>query len=171
MSNELINWVKYLQVTHDIRNTEGRTSASCVGKPRTKRQEMRYNFPNWFKDFITLRVDGPMDPVSAEITNFSQSGIQFKYTGSPPSDAALACTLLSNDLMGKKVNPLCEVKYFVELEGEMVIGAQVVEVSDSSEFNFFMNISNFMNEILSIREEPNQDIFFGNQANHLKKVH
>lgn len=142
ISNELINWAKYLQVSHDIRKV--------VRQERDwqndSRREARYPFPEEFGEFISLRVDGPMAPVKATILNFSQSGVQFRYRGRPPVDSMIACTLMGNERIGKKVGLVCEVKYYSEETGETLVGAQVVEVSDSTDFNFFMSVLEMMSE-------------------------
>ena len=109
--------------------------------------EARYPFPEEFREFISLRVDGPIDPVEATIVNFSQSGIRFSYRGSRPEDCLMACTLLSNERIGKKVSIVCEVKYFAEDMGEMLIGAEIVEVSESTDFNFFTSVLDMMSEV------------------------
>ena len=149
ISNELINWAKYLQVTHDVQSVARHMDIKESGL----RREVRYPFPEDFREFVSLKVEGPMDPVKATIVNFSQSGIQFSYDGPPPTDPALVCTLMSHERIGKRVGLLCEVKYFAEHEGRMLIGAQIVEVSDSPDFNFFMSILDMMSEAASFRQK------------------
>ena len=63
LSNELINWVKYLQVTQDIRNLINRMN----GVENDQRREMRFQFPDQLRDFISLRVDDPGGTYNAAI--------------------------------------------------------------------------------------------------------
>lgn len=141
ISSELINWAKYLQVTSDIRKLMAQLSPDG----HDKRSQVRYPFPEEFREFVSIRLDAPVQAY-ASIINFSQSGIQFRYKGEAPLDSALVCTLLSHERIGKKVTFICEVKYFTDEEGEVIVGAQIVEVSDSPDFNFFMNVLDFMSE-------------------------
>lgn len=145
ISNELINWAKYLQVTHDIRKAV-QQKQHWKGNSRG---EARYPFPEEFREYISLRVDGPIDPTEATIVNFSQSGLRFMYKGAEPQDCLLACTLTSNERIGKSVSLVCEVKYFADHDGEMLIGAEIVEISDSPDFNFFMSVLDMMSEAAS----------------------
>jgi hypothetical protein len=146
ISNELINWVKYLQVTQDIRNLINRMNEV----ENDQRSEIRYPFPDQFRELISLGVDGPGDTYNAAIINFSHSGIRFRYKGPPPGQERLRCSLSSDPRIGKEVSLVCEVRYFAEYEGEMVIGASITEVSDSAEFDFFKNVLEFMNEASSL---------------------
>lgn len=148
ISSELINWAKYLQVAHDIKSVMRQMHTSG----NIKRRELRYPFPEELNEFISLRVDGLNDPADATLINFSQSGIQFNYDGAPPDEPNLTCTLISPERIGKKVSFLCEVKYFTEHDDRMLIGAQITEVSNSTDFNFFMSVLDIMNDITEPKE-------------------
>jgi len=147
ISNELINWAKYLQVSHDIRKAVQKIQ-HWRGEERS---ETRYSFPEEFGEFIALRIDGPIEPAEAVIVNFSQSGIRFRYMGEQPRDCILVCTLTGNERIGKSISLVCEVKYFAEENGEMLVGAQIVEVSDSPDFNFFMDVLDMMSQAAAIK--------------------
>jgi len=145
ITNELVNWVRYLQLTRDISKV-----ASIVTMPQTwpdKRREHRFEIPEAHASYLSMRIVSPGTEVQATIKNFSTSGLQFKYMGPQIEADVLDCVLTTNHVAIKKqVAYKCSPRYIKPDAGGFVVGATVIEVSDSRDFNFFRNVFDFIQQ-------------------------
>lgn len=153
ISNELVNWVRYLQLTRDI----SKVAAMVAAPPQSqnKRREPRYDMPEAFGKYMSMRIVAPGPGVPATIKNFSTSGLQFRYSGPEINADVLDCVLTTNHIaIHKQVSYKCEPRYVSAEADGFLVGANVVEVSDSREFNFFKNVFDFIQYASSSAVHP-----------------
>jgi hypothetical protein len=142
ITKELVNWVKYLQITHDLRQMV-RLSFDRADE----RKETRYPLPEAFQAFILLEVAAGSMTVPVVLTNFSMNGIQFQSPQSMERDTNLECFLRAKHMVGKEVRFKTSVKYCKGHDEAFLVGAEIEEVSDASDFNFFLSVFDFIKDI------------------------
>ncbi len=138
--DELINWVRYLQITHDLRELSDLTFES---RTEERRKEKRYPLPGIYQRFITLRIGGPGSRFQALLLDFSPRGVKFRSPGPFDIDSKVECTLTT---AGREVSLSARVRHCMEEGGEYVIGAEIEEVSDDTSFNFFRDVHSLLIE-------------------------
>jgi hypothetical protein len=92
-------------------------------------------------------VDAACGSGSAEVLNFSQSGFQMRCCKGIPIDTTIDCTLACTHIIRKELGFRAVVKYCQEEGGSHVVGAKITEVSHRQDFNFFINVFEFIREI------------------------
>lgn len=143
VSNELANWVKYLQMTQNLKHLNDLHSTAGISH---KRKVARYQLPKIYEQYISMEVNLPDRNVQVRIMDFCQKGVQF-YSPEPLKTVeALDCNLEATHSI-KKVYFRIRIKYCCASGDEYLIGADIDEVGDNSEFNFFNNIYDFLAEI------------------------
>lgn len=147
--NELTNWVKFLQIAHDLRLL---SSLSYGNKTHEKRKEIRYPLPEIYQKHISLKINVSGSWVPVLLTNFSQRGVQFKCPEPLDSGAVYECVLFTVHRINKAVSFKARIKYCTKHEREFVIGATIEEIADAISFNFFEDVYNFIMEI-TLQEE------------------
>ena len=144
ISNELSNWVKYLQITRDLKHLNALHWNVGISDAR---KVARYPLPKIYEKYISMKVTLPGRSVPVSIIDFCQRGTQFQSPEPLEPGAATECTLTTTYNIKKEVHFRMMIKY-CSLRGDgYLIGAHIDEVDDSSEFNFFNNIYDFIVEI------------------------
>jgi hypothetical protein len=141
---ELSNWVKYLQVTRNLKQLNALQSNAGISDVR---KVTRYPLPDVYEKYISMKVTLPGRSIPVSIIDFCQRGAQFKSPDPIEPGIATTCTLSTQFNIKKEVHCSMTVKYCSPRDGGYLIGAHVTEVDDSSDFNFFNNIYNFIIEI------------------------
>lgn len=144
--NELINWVKFLQLMHDIKMTD--EYREDVINNETKRVEKRYPLPELFHKYIEIKLFANNITIPATLKNFSQSGIQLQIPLTIDPGKEVSCLISTNHPVKKEVTLRGKVIYCRKTEEDSLTGIRIIEVSDSTEFNFFKEIFNFIEEII-----------------------
>lgn len=144
ISNELNNWVKYLQVSRNLKHLS--TLQSDVG-PSQRRKVARYPLPEMYRKYILMQIalSGRIVPVS--IIDFCQRGTQFECPEALELESVVECTLTTTYHMRKEVHFKTRIKYCSSKDSKYLIGAHIEEVADRLNFNFFNNIYAFITEI------------------------
>jgi hypothetical protein len=141
--NELVNWVKFLQLSHDLRELVTISHEDAPGK----RSETRYPLPEVYQQYISTHIKVSDSYLPVLLLNFSQSGLQFKSPVEVSNNAVVECILTTSHAIRKKVHFKAVCKYCTSLiNGEFVVGAKILEVSDNLIFNFFLDVYEFINE-------------------------
>jgi hypothetical protein len=138
-SNELSNWIKYLQLAGNLREL---SSLVLDANPGEKRTEIRYPLPEAHSIHIAAHVGLPgyNMPVAVAVTNFSQSGVQLKCP-EPLETGTRVDGRVFPALYEDRETPFgAVIKYCAKHEGGHLVGARVVEVSGGTTFNFFNSI-------------------------------
>jgi hypothetical protein len=150
ISRNLIDWVKYLQITHDIRQIQPIHQNKEYVK---KRSEQRYPLPELYKQYfdLTLQVQGM--EVAAQLVNFSRNGLQFKSQAVLGMNEIVDGTLHTRHLVGKTVHFKATARYVLVSGEEYITGAKVTEVSDSGDFDFFHSVHEFILEFIPLPPE------------------
>ena len=114
-----------------------------------ERRETRYPLPEAFQEFILMEVSVNGMTVPVILTNFSMSGIQFRSPQPMDEDTSLECFLRTRHMVGKEVRFTTSVKYCKTKDDDFLVGCQIENVSDASDFDFFQNVFDFMRDISS----------------------
>jgi len=144
ISNELANWVKYLQMTRNLKHLNELHRNVGISH---RRNVARYQLPEIYEKYISMKVNLPDRNVPVSIIDFCQRGAQFQSPEPIKTGAAVDCTLMTTHNTEKKVHFRIRIKYCCARGDGYLIGAHIDKVGDSSEFNFFNNIYDFIAEI------------------------
>lgn len=144
ISNELANWVKYLQVTRNLKHLNDLHRDVGISH---KRSVVRYQLPKIYEEYISMKVNLPDRNVSVRIIDFCQRGARFQSPEPLKTGAALGCTLTTTHNINKILHFRISIKYCCARGDVYLIGAHIDEIGNNSEFNFFNNIYDFIAEI------------------------
>jgi hypothetical protein len=147
--DELITWVKYLQIAHDLRELSSLSYESGVDEKRT---EVRFPLPGIHQNYVGMKVKIVDSFVPVTIANFSPHGIQFTCPEPLVPDTVRDCILLSPQGTGREVFFRVKVKYCVRRGSECLVGVRTEDISDKVSFNFFKSVHDFIMQIP--RKEP-----------------
>jgi len=143
ISNELSNWVKYLQITRNLKHLN---ALHCNVDISDTRKVARYPLPKIYEKYISMKVTLPDRSVPVRIIDFCQRGTQFQSPEPLEPGAVMECTLTTTFNIKKAVHLRMMIKYCSLRDDGYLIGAHIDVVDDSSEFNFFNNIYDFIVE-------------------------
>jgi hypothetical protein len=149
ITEEIINWVKYLQVTRDLKQT---IHCALDSAHSNKRKELRYPFPESLRKQITFRAMCEQKMQEVKLVNFSKSGLQFvcNYPLKEGSEVEAEMTAVTPD---KTLRLKAVVKYVMEQEESYVVGTAIDEVSNSSDFDFFRGVMEFITATVTNMEQ------------------
>jgi hypothetical protein len=142
---ELINWVKFLQIAHDLRVP---SLLAYETKIPEKRKQTRYPLPEVYRKYVVMKINIAGSFVPVLLTNFSQHGMQFKSPEPLAIESIRECALLATHIAEKEVIFKVRIKYCARDNGEYSIGAEIEEISDSITFDFFNNVYDVMVEMV-----------------------
>jgi hypothetical protein len=144
-SNELISWIKYLQMTHDL-NSLSLLLRETAGPD--KRTETRFPLPVLFRDYIILQVEHDGLYRDVNIVDFSSQGLSFSSPEPIEDNSVLECLLTSHFDTDKAVSFYIKTKHCNRRNGDYIVGAKIEDFSDSSTFDFFRNVYDFMIDVV-----------------------
>lgn len=139
-SNELSNWIKYLQLVGDLREL---SSLVLDSDTQEKRTEIRYPM-SIAADNIMIHTNG----YSGRIINFSQSGVLFISDKPMKLDDSFDASLVLNTPLGKKIPFKFKARHQNKLpDGTYATGCLIKEVYGNTLFNFFNEVYHLMIDI------------------------
>lgn len=144
ISNELANWVKYLQMTRNLKHLNALHLAVGISH---RRKVARYQLPKIYEKYILTKVHLLDRSVPVGIIDFCQRGVRFQSPEPFKTGAAVECTVMIMHNINKKVHFRIVIKYCCASGNGYLIGAHIDKVGDNSEFNFFNNIYDFIAQI------------------------
>lgn len=150
ITTELINWVKYLQLTRDLRGAT--VSAFETAEHDNQRAENRFPFPDILKKHILLRVGCIEELEDVELVNFSRHGMQFMCNGNSAPDKIMKAELQAVHI-DKTLMMDVEVKY----TKDNLVGASIANHSSQVDLDFFDSIMGFLSETLVKLEGSNNN--------------
>ncbi len=126
--NEIISWVQYLQIAHDLIEL-----SSQFGKVREQemRRETRYPLPEIYQKYIviTMNLSGSLLPVL--ITNYSQNGVQFISSEPISVNSVIECILSDRQAIGKGNSFRVNVRYCNKHnDKDFILGARIEDPLD-----------------------------------------
>ncbi len=83
-----------------------------------------------------------------ELLDFSPKGIRIKSAYGIPVDSAVECLISAPKSITKEIPFVGKIKYCLqdELDGDYLMGAEIVETSDRPGFEIFSEVHNFIKE-------------------------
>jgi hypothetical protein len=114
-----------------------------------RREERRHVVPEIYRKYVTLKVreaSGEFAPV--KLLDFSPKGIRMKSSYAIPVDSEIECLIAAPRSITKEIPFIGEIKYCIhdELEGDYLMGAEIIETSDRLGFEIFSEVHNFIKE-------------------------
>ncbi len=167
---EIMNWIKYIQIAHDLRLSfkptvtsgvsQGGTNVppcvpptvtsplSTVTSPLTqyqeKRKEIRYPLPEILQRYIELIIDAEGRILNGHITNLSQHGLQF-ITDQALQPGSLYNIRLSSRRAGNQTVIKVRIAYCIKKDQNYICGASIIDMPDDLSFNFFRYVVELIN--------------------------
>ena len=114
-----------------------------------RRETERHVVPEIYRKYILLKVrnaSGEFEPV--ELLDFSPKGIRMKSSYGISVDSAIECLISAPKSITKEIPFIGKIKYCLqdELEGDYLMGAEIIETSDRPGFEIFSEVHNFIKE-------------------------
>jgi len=114
-----------------------------------RREEKRHVVPEIYRKYIALRVrgvSGEFAPV--KLLDFSPKGIRMKSSYELPIDSTIECLISAPKSITKEIPFIGEIKYCIqdEVEGDFLMGAEIIETSDRLGFEVFSEVHDFIKE-------------------------
>ena len=114
-----------------------------------RRETERHVVPEIYRKYILLKVrnaSGEFEPV--ELLDFSPKGIRMKSSYGISVDSAIECLISAPKSITKEIPFVGKIKYCLqdELEGDYLMGAEIIETSDRPGFEIFSEVHNFIKE-------------------------
>lgn len=143
--NELLNWVKFLQISHDLKGLSLLSSRAATPE---RRKEVRYAVAKNYSSLLSVHINLSDSKVAVTLTDFSQRGMQFISPSALEMDSTVDGTLSSAGPRGKKVVTFkLRIRHCIKDEQRYIVGGRILEIFDASTFNFFENIFDFISQI------------------------
>ncbi len=139
--HELVNWVKFLQIAHDLRKISLQSEGAGS---HDKRREIRYPFPDIYRKYLTMRVKIADAFREVVIINFSSHGVQFSLSEPLEVNAVIDCVLFMRHTIEKKVFFRARVRYSSGEHEGFVTGVEIEEMPEHLNFDFFDNMFEFI---------------------------
>jgi len=114
-----------------------------------RRKVERYVVPEIYRKYILLKVrkaSGEFVPM--ELLDFSPKGIRMKSSYGISVDSAVECLISAPKSITKEIPFVGKIKYCIqdELEGDYLMGAEIIETSDRPGFEIFSEVHGFIKE-------------------------
>jgi len=114
-----------------------------------RRKGERYDVPEIYRKYITFKVRiVSVDFVDAELFNFSSHGIRMKSHCEFPCNAAIECLISVPKSLTKEIPFTVKIRYCIQDEpgGDYLIGAEIIQTSDTVWFDLFSKVHDFIKE-------------------------
>jgi len=114
-----------------------------------RREAERHVVPEIYRKYILLKVrkaSGEFVPM--ELLDFSPKGIRMKSSYGISVDSDVECLISAPESITKEIPFVGKIKYCIqdELEGDYLMGAEIIETSDRPGFEIFSEVHNFIKE-------------------------
>jgi hypothetical protein len=114
-----------------------------------RREAERHVVPEIYRKYILLKVrkaSGEFVPM--ELLDFSPKGIRMKSSYGISVDSDVECLISAPESITKEIPFVGKIKYCIpdELEGDYLMGAEIIETSDRPGFEIFSEVHDFIKE-------------------------
>lgn len=150
--NELIDWVKFLQIAHDLREVGRLSEEEVAGEHR---EEMRYPFPEKYRNYVGMRIGEAGSSLPVVLLNFSRRGIQFRSSQRLSVDSSREGLLFTErHPVRKSVSFTVRIKHCTKRGDAFIVGGRIENISDDVTLDFFKNVHEFVVESLLKKRGP-----------------
>jgi hypothetical protein len=114
-----------------------------------RRERERHVVPEIYRKYIFLQVRKSSGQFGAmELLDFSPKGIRMKSSYGIPVDSTIECLISAPKSITKEIPFVGKIRYCIhdELDGDYLMGAEIVETSDRPGFEIFSEVHNFIKE-------------------------
>ena len=114
-----------------------------------RRKEERLVVPEIYRKYVTFKArKGSGEFLPMKLLDFSHSGIRMKSPHGLSVDSDIECMIAAPKSFTKEILFIGKIKYCIqdEPEGDYLIGAEVVEMTDQIGFEIFSKVHNFIKE-------------------------
>jgi hypothetical protein len=114
-----------------------------------RRKAERSVVPEIYRKYITLKVrKASGEFATMELLDFSPKGIRMKSSHGISVNSAIECLISAPKSITREIPFIGKIKYCIqdELEGDYLMGAEIIETSDRSGFEIFSEVHDFIKE-------------------------
>jgi len=114
-----------------------------------RRKGERQVVPEIYRKYITLKVrKGSGEFVPMELLDFSPKGIRMRSPYGLSVDLAIECLISAPQSITKEIPFIGKIKYCIQdaLEGDYLMGAEIIGTSDRPGFEIFSEVHDFIKE-------------------------
>lgn len=111
---------------------------------KIKRRDARYQVPEIYRRSIGLKVKSGGGFLPASLVNFSRNGVMFDSTAPLEVEALTECIIAAPQFLTKEISFSFRVKYCRPVSGSFEIGAEIETVADTTWFDIFMEVHDFI---------------------------
>ncbi len=144
--DELIDWVKFLQIAHGHQDLVSILTED--EKTPDTRHEKRYPLPAHYQQYIIMKIMGADDSVLLRIIDFSIHGVKFITPMPLDLDSIHEITLSTSQPPSVEVRFKVMIKHCQELDGEFVAGGKIEKIDNDTATDFFKKIYDLIIEML-----------------------
>lgn len=137
-----------------ILRTKGKYVANEDNKsdpaPETKksfkkaRRDARYQVPDFYRKYITLRIKSGETMADAKLFNFSRHGLMFHSAVPFGAGSLMECAISAPQFLTKDISFSFRVVYCLPKEGSYEIGAEIQAVADATWFDILTEVHDFI---------------------------
>lgn len=109
-----------------------------------KRREDRYAVSTIYQRYLELRIKAGNDLVPVVMDNFSRHGILFESPVPFDADAHVECLISISRSLSKDIAFKVQIRHCLKKENIFIIGAAIETVADSTWFDIFVEVHNFI---------------------------
>ena len=152
--DELVSWIKFLQMAHDLRETIELFNGRNTRKNRKQRSEIRYPLPEIYRKYIGLHITGNGAAVQVDLINFGRSGLQFRAPEPFPVGTSMAGVFSTErHPIKREVSFVAVVRHCTPDSGKYKVGVQLDGKHDEVSLDFFLNVHDFIAKALEAESE------------------
>ena len=114
-----------------------------------RREGERHVVPEIYRKYIALKVRRPSGKfMPVKLLDFSPKGIRMKSSHEISVNSAIECLISAPKSITKEIPFIGKIKYCIqdELEGDYLMGAEIIETSDRLGFEVFSEVHDFIKE-------------------------
>jgi hypothetical protein len=114
-----------------------------------RRKEIRYGVPEIYQKYITFKIKkDPNEFLSVKLLDFSLKGIKMKIPFVLAVDSTIECLISIPKSLTKEILFSVKINYCIqdESDGEYLIGAEIIQTSNTIWLNLFSKVHDFINQ-------------------------
>jgi len=115
---------------------------------KERRSEKRYLVPEVNRKYVKMEVQASGAYIQAGLIDYSRRGLKFIGPEKIEPGALLNCRLSIPSSMSQVVRLRVAIRYMSEVDGEYLMGGEIIEVDDAIWLEMFKHIHDFISERL-----------------------
>ncbi len=140
--DDLIDWVKYLKITHDLQDLNYMYDES--DRMQERRKENRYLLPEIYQKHLNMKVKLSDAFVPVSLIDYSTNGIKFRSQFSFDIDSIKEGIVSLSETDSKIILFKVKIRHCKEHNGMFITGGQIEEIADDISIELFKKIHSYI---------------------------